>query len=228
MDCPRSCRQCKQEPRPCCPECGKPGHRNGWRLVKRQAKVTAAGVLEWVTGLWRPRALCPNPDCPVRSWTIYEEQGYPHRTFPPSVAVAAAAELLFRGEQAMVDVAARWGCSPWTLVRWLEWICGIVELAVLVRHCWACDPSGMPPPTYRARQVSAYDGPAWKARMALVGSLVLLFERFAQLLREQDVALEDGPGLGAFLRHQLDRFRRVSWLTKPSPPLLFDGLWSGG
>lgn len=228
MDCPRSCHQSKQEPRPCCPECRKPGWLNGWRLVKRQAKLTASGVLEWVTELWRRRALCPNPDCPVRSWTIYEEQGYPYRTFPPSVAVAAVAELLFRGEKAMADVTRHWGCSPWTVVRWLGWIGGLVECAALIKVIWAHDPSGMPPPIYRTRQDPNPVGPAWKSRLVLVGSLVLLFERFARLIREQDLPLEAGPGLGAFLRHQFDRFHRVSWLTKPSPPLLFDGLWSGG
>lgn len=201
---------------------------NGRRLVKRQAKLTRTWVLEWVVGLWRQRALCPNPECPVRSWTVYEEQGYPHRTFPPAVAVAAVAELLFHGEEAMVEVLAHWGCSPWTLVRWLEWIGGIVELLLLVKVCWASDPSGLPPPGYRARQDPEPSGPAWKSRMFLVENLVLLFERFARLLREQGVPLEEGPGLAAFLRLQFDRFRLVSWLTKPSPALLFDGPWSGG
>ncbi len=228
MDCLESRGQRKPEVRPCCPNCGKPGWLDGWRFVKLQAKVTLAGVLAWMAGMWRRRARCPNPDCPVRGWTVYEEQGYSHRTFPPAVAAAAVAELLFRGETALADVAKHWGCSRWTLVRWVEWIGGLVELAVLFKVCWTCDPSGMPPPAYRAQQDADSSGPAWASRMALAGSLILLFEKLARLLRDQGVPLEEGPGLGAFLRHQLDRFCRVSWLTKPSPPLLFDGLWPGG
>jgi hypothetical protein len=228
MDCLESRGQRKPELRPCCPNCAKPGWFDGWRFVKLQAKLTLAGVLVWVRGLWRRRARCPYPDCPVRSWTVYEDQGYPHRTFPPSVAAAAVTELLFRGAAALEGVAGHWGCCPGSLVRWLDWIGGIVGLAILIKVCWACYPSGMPPPTFRVRQDPEPAGPAWRSRMALAGSLVLLFERFARLLRDQGVPLAEGPGLAAFLRFQRDRFRLVSWLTKPSPPLVFDGLWSGG
>jgi hypothetical protein len=51
-----------------------------------------------------------------------------------------------------------------------------------------------------------------------------LLETLAQLLRIHGVALEPGPGLGVILRHQFERFRAVSWLTRASPPLRIPGV----
>jgi hypothetical protein len=56
--------------------------------------------------------------------------------------------------------------------------------------------------------------------------MLLLLEHFAGLLRTRFVALEAGPGLGALLRHQYERFRVVAWLTKSSPPLRI--VWGAG
>ena len=228
MDCRRSCRQSKQEPRPCCPQCRRQGWFNGRRFVKRQAKVAADGVLEWEVERWRQRACCPNPECPVRSWTVYGAQDYPHCTFPPSVAIAAVLELLERGMGALADVAQRWGCSRRTLLRWLGWLGGIVEATVLIKVCWANEPSGMPPPGCRPRHDPDPSVSAWKARKALVESLLLLFKRLVGLMRDQGLPFEEGAGLAGFLRYQFDQFRLVSWISKLSPPLLFDGLGPGG
>ena len=229
MDCAHGHAGCKQELRPPpCPHCGGPRWWDGAHTCKWLAFLTGSGGLEWVEGQVRRRARCFNPECDHRSSTLYEDQAYPHRRFSPAVAIAAVTELLWRGGQALAEVAKHWNCSTWTLVRWLEWIGGIIEFALLLKVCLACDPSGIPPPAYRVRQEPVPPGPAWMSRMAPVESLILMFELLARLLRDQGVALEEGPGLGAFLRYQLDRFRLVSWLTKPSPRLLFDWLWPGG
>ena len=53
--------------------------------------------------------------------------------------------------------------------------------------------------------------------MATPGLVLLLLECLARLLRVQGVPLEAGPGLGAILRHQFERFRAVSWLTRGLP-----------
>jgi hypothetical protein len=199
--------------------------------VKRQAKVTQDGNPDWIVWFWRLRARCLNPDCCLRSWTIYEEQGYPHRTFPPAVVAAAVAEFLAGGEASLAAVAEHWGCSIRTLARWVGWICGLTTVAVLAQVCWRMDPSGMPPPGGRATQdpVPPAAGVAlWRSQLAMVESLVALFEFLARLGRDQGSPLERGPGLGAILRHQFDRFRRLSWLTIPSPPLHFYGLGPDG
>ena len=231
MDCAASCAQRKQEPAPPCPLCRLSGCRDGRRRVKRQAKVGQDGNLDWVVWFWRPRARCLNPDCRMRSWTVYEEQAYPHRTFPPAVVAAAMAEFLVGGEASLAVVAEHWGCSVRTLARWVGWICGLMTVAELIRECWLQDPSGMPPPTGRAGQDP--DPPAlgvalWRSQLTLVEGLVALFEHLARLCRDQGDLLERGPGLGALLRHQFDRFRRVCWLTIQSPPLLFYGLHPDG
>jgi hypothetical protein len=230
MDCAPSRAQCKQEPAPICPLCLLPGCWNGWRYVKRQAKVALKGSLEWAEGFWRPRVRCSTPGCPMPSWTLYEEQGYPHRTFPPAVVAAAMAEFLVGGVPSMAAVAEHWGCSMRTLARWVRWISGLTTVAELALVCWRQDPSGMPPPVARTGQTP--DPPVagvalWRSQLALVESLVVQFEWLARLCRDQGVPLERGPGLGGLLRHQLDRFRRVCWLTRPSPPLHFDGLDPG-
>jgi hypothetical protein len=227
MDCAPTRAQRKQEPAPPCPLCHCPGCGDGSRLLKRQAKVAPDGTLEWVEGIWRPRFRCCNPDCPMRSWTGYEEQGYPHRTFPPAVAAAAVAEFVVGGELSLAAVAEHWGCSMRTLTRWVGWLCGLMTTAELMRVCWAQDPSGMPPPLARADQDQAPPeaGVAlWRSQLALAKSLAALFEWLARLCRKRGVPLEKGPGLGALLRHQFDRFRRVCWMIRSSPPLHFDGL----
>ena len=231
MDCAPTRAQCKEETAPLCPLCHCPGCWDGWRFVKRQAKVASDGSLEWVEGFWRPRARCRTRGCPMRSWTILEEQGYPHRTFPPAVAAAAIAEFVICGEVSLAAVAEHWGCSIRTVTRWVGWICGLMTAIELTRVCWAQDPSGMPPPFGGADQdpVPPETGVAlWRSQLALVESLATLFEWLARLCREQGVPLEDGPGLGALLRHQFDRFRRVCWMIRSSPPLHFDGLSPDG
>ena len=231
MDCAPSRTQRKQEPAPPCPLCLLSGCWDGRRLVKRQAKVAQDGRLGWVVCFWRPRARCLNPDCSMRSWTLYEEQGYPYRTFPPAVATAAMAEFLAGGEDSLAAVAEHWGCSMRTLARWVGWIGGLTTLEELTQLCWFQDTSGMPPP---AGRIDQDPGPPaarvalWRSQLAFVESVVALFEFLARLCRDQGVPLERGPGLGALLRHQFDRFRRVCWLIRSSPTLHFYGLHADG
>ena len=68
----------------------------------------------------------------------------------------------------------------------------------------------------------------WRSRLTVVGSLITLFEWLARLCRDQGVPLERGPGLGALLRHQFDRFRRVCLLIGSYPALHFYGLRPDG
>lgn len=234
MDCPPTSAARKQEPRPICPTCHLGGWWIGGRRIKWQAKLAPSGAPIVVEGLWRRRARCPHAECPMDTWTLYEEQGYPHRSYPPSVAIAAVGMLLACQApwRALEGVSQHWGCCPRTLLRWVGWIGGLVEMAVLTRVCWAWDPSGIPPPTYKPRQGTKSAGtPGRAVRPSLivqVGTLVLLFEHLARLMRDRGVPLEFGPGLGAFLRLQLDRFRLVAWLTKPYPGLRLDPFWPGG
>jgi len=231
MDCLRGRAGCKQEVRPPpCGLCSGPRWWDGWRRVKWQATLTPNG-LTWVEGPRRAR--CCDPECDARSSTLYEAQAYPWRTFTPAVAVAAVLELLSIEGATVVSVAQVWQCDPRTLSRWLGWIGWLAELAVLFKVCWLHDSSGMPPPVFQLRRKDldppkSTIGPTWKDRATRIGSLVLLFEWLARLHRDHGILLEEGPGLSALLRRQFDRYLLVSPLTKRSPPMQTQVLWSGG
>ena len=201
--------------------------------MKRQATLSPEGDLCWAEAVWRRRARCFNPDCKCRSSAFYEPQAYPHRTYSPAVAVAAVLELLSVEGATPASVARQWHCDPRTLGRWMKWIGWLVEVAVLFKLCWLQDPTGLPPPRYQPRRKDLDRSgettlPTWKGRTNLVGSLILLCEWLARLHRDQGVVLEWGPGLSSLLRHQFDRFRLVSLLTKTSPPMRTQALWAGG
>jgi hypothetical protein len=196
---------CKQELRPPpCPVCGVPGWWNGWVLVA-QMVVGQGGAVERVMDVPRHRARCRVPDCPCGSWTIYEAGGYPRRSFTLAVAAAAIAELALAASATLTSVARHWQCDRRTVVRWRTWVAGIAAPATLTRLCSQLDPDGLPAPT--------------PIGLATPGLVLLLLECLARLLRAQGVPLEAGPGLGAILRHQFERFRAVSWLTRASPAL---------
>ena len=205
---------CKQELRPPpCPVCGVVGWWNGQCLVA-QMVVGAAGTVERIEDLPRRRARCKEPDCPCGSWTIYEAGGYPRRSFTLAVAAAAIAELTFAVSATLTSVARHWQCDRRTVARWQRWAAGTAEPAALAQLCSSLDPDGLPAPDPEG--------------ITRPGRVILLLECLARLLRTQGVALEPGPGLGAILRHQFERFRVVSWLTRASPALRVDGALAGG
>jgi hypothetical protein len=205
MDFPPSSDGCKQELRPPpCPVCGGIGWWNGWVFVA-QMVVGEAGTVERVPDQPRHRARCKAPECSCGSWTIYEAGGYPHRTFTLAVAVAAIAELAIAANATLTSVARHWQCDRRTVARWQGWVAGTAEPAALAQLCSSLDPDGLPAPKPEG--------------MATPGLVLLLLECLARLLRSQGVPLEAGPGLGAILRHQFERFRAVSWLTRASPAL---------
>jgi hypothetical protein len=176
--------------------------------------VGAAGTVERLDDLPRRRVRCKEPGCPCGSWTIYEAGGYPRRSFTLAVAAAAIAELAFAGCATLTSVARHWQCDRRTVARWQRWVAGTAEPAALAQFCSSLDPDGLPAPDPEGITRS--------------GCVLLLLECLARLLRTQGVALEPGPGLGAILRHQFERFRVVSWLTRSSPALRVDGALAGG
>jgi hypothetical protein len=171
--------------------------------------VGVLGIILRLDDLRRHRARCKDPKCPCGSWTIYEAGGYPHRSFTLAVAAAATAELVFDAQATLSSVAGHWGCDRRTVGRWRAWVAGLAAPAALARACSSLDSDGLPAPA--------------PVGIAPPGLLLLLLECLARRLREQGVPLEPGPGLGALLRHQFERFRSVSWLTRASPPLRVEG-----
>lgn len=213
MDFHSSAAECKVQPSPCL-VCGKPSWRNGDRVVAQVWLNADGGVSR--KEVVRRRVRCSDRTCTGGSWTIYEPQGYPHRSFTPAVTASAVAELAASPGATLTSVARRCGCDRRTVGRWVRWIRGLGEPQALSGICARIDPSGLPPPASAGLE-----------RFAQPGLLVLLLEHLARLLRNHGVPLEHGPGLAAILRHQFDRFRTVFWLTRASPPLHVEGAWAG-
>ena len=181
--------------------------------------LDAVGIVVRVVDRVRLRVRCPDPCCEGRSWTLYEPQGYPYRTFTPAVAASAVAELAVDPEATLTSVAQRCQCDRRTAGRWLHWTERLMGPDALTRLCARLDPSGLLPPG--TSSLLGLGG------IALAGFLVLLLEHLARLLRNRGVALETGPGLAVILRSQFERFRGVSFLTRASPPLRVEPGWAG-
>jgi len=130
-----------------------------------------------------------------------------------AVAALGLAALATELGSTLTSVARHCQCDPRTVGRWRLWVGGLCAPAALSRMCSRLEPDGFPPPQPKD--------------LPLAGFLVLLLEHLARLLRDQGVPLEPGPGLAAILRHQFDRFRAVSWLTRASPPLQVEGAIAG-
>lgn len=209
MDVPSPPRKCKYPDRPePCRHCGTSASWDGGREVA-QVVVDADGAVRWVPGIHRRRACCPNPDCPVKSWTVYETGAYPHRTFTLAVTASGIAQVAADDEATPEAVAHAHQCDRRTVGRWIAWVARLWPTVEIVRACARLDPSGMPPPP----------PPRLETARLCAGWMLLLLDHLVRLLRERGVVLETGAGLIALVRHQFVRFGVVLWLTRPSPPL---------
>lgn len=171
--------------------------------------VGADGDVRWVPGIWRRRACCPNPDCPAKSWTVYEAGAYPHRTFTLAVTASGIAQLAGDDEATPEAVAHAHQCDRRTVGRWIAWVARLCVTVEIVRACARLDPTGMPPPPPPRRETPR----------VCAGWVLLLLDHLVRLLRERGAVREAGAGLVAIVRHQFVRFAVVLWLTRPSPPL---------
>jgi len=209
MDVPSAKKKRKYDDRPDpCRRCGMPTWWDGGRVVA-QVVLGALGGVEWVADIRRGRAYCPNPDCPVKSWTVYEAGGYPHRTFTLAVTASGVVQLAADDATAPGAVAHAHQCDRRTVGRWVAWVVRLCATVEVVRACARLDPTGLPPPPPPRRET---------ARLC-AGWVLLLLDHFVRLLRERGVALEPGAGLVAIVRQQFVRFGVVLWLTRQSPPL---------
>jgi hypothetical protein len=212
MDVPSPPRKRKYDDRPDpCRRCGTPACWDGGRDVA-QVVFDADGEVRWVPGIRRGRACCPNPDCPVKSWTVYEPGGYPHRTFTLAVTASGVAQLAADDAATPGVVAHAHQCDRRTVGRWVRWVVRLCAAVQVVRACARLDPTGLPPPPPPRRET---------ARVC-AGWVLLLLDHLVALLRERGVTLEPGGGLVAIVRQQFVRFGVVLWLTRPSPPLHFE------
>jgi hypothetical protein len=167
------------------------------------------GSVEHCPEVMRRRARCSLKSCPVGSWTVYEESGYPHRVFQLDVVVCAVCMVALGGTTLTASGAAHL-CSRDTVRRWLRWVCGLAEPRDIEGLCARLDPDGM------VSQPLLRDG----GRAAKV---LWLLERLAELLTQRGVPVRRrGSGLARVVGYIFERFRQVLYLTKSSPPLRAD------
>jgi len=157
----------------------------------------------------RRRACCPAKDCPWRSWTVYEEDTYPHRVFALDLVVLAVSAVVL-ARATLTAAGQAYGCSRDTVRRWVSWVAGLAEPAELLRECTRLEPRGLP-------------GGLAVAGLPRAAAVLHLLDRLADLLADRGVRLRPRcSGLARILADQLERLGAVFWLTKPSPPLRGD------
>lgn len=192
---------------PRCPDCSGPAWWDGTRLVG-ECRKSDNGV-EYRADQVRRRTRCPSKGCPRRSWTVYEDDSYPHRVFALDLVVSAVGAVVLGRATLTAAAKAHW-CSRDSIRRWAAWVARLAEPAELMRACTRLESRGLPGGL----------GLAGRPRAAAV---LHLLDRLADLLADRGVRLRSlCSGLARILADQLERLGAVFLLTKPSPPLRAD------
>lgn len=192
---------------PACRGCGLPAWWNGSRLVS--VVRARRGVVEFLTNIVRRRARCSSKTCSAGSWTVYDEDSYPHRVFRLLVLVSAVSAVVV-GKATLTAAAEAHQCSRRTVGRWKRWVGELAEPKELMRACTRLEADGLP-------------GALVSAEMGRPAAVVHLLDRLADLLTERGVRFRQFRcGLVRILADQLIRFGKVFYITKLSPRLRAD------
>ena len=204
-----------------CPGCRHPGRVKDRRVVVQIKPDGHGGAVRLL--VLRLRLQCWTPGCDhwKKSWTTYEEGGYPRRRFTLSLAVAAVAALEEDAEGSLSSVARRLRCNRRTVGRLVRWVGAIGTVKSIEEKCTQVEPTTIIPTAPRPFAPPSPPRPPFALEvLALAGHLARCLEHLASLLRGRGVALEHGPGLAALLRCQFDRWGEVLYLTSRAPPQL--------
>lgn len=193
---------------PHCVGCGAVAWWNGSRTVSAVRQL--GEQVSYVAEIVRRRARCSLwKSCGLRSWTVYEEDSYPHRVFGMAVVACTVSAVVFANATHGAAALAH-QCSRRTVGRWKRWVSELADPDELERMCTRLEGRGLP-------------GALARSATARAGRVLHLLERLVELLSERGVDLpEVSCVLGRVLRHQLERFGEVFYLTKPSPALRAD------
>lgn len=111
-----------------CPVCGARVWWDGFS--QRTASVRRGGKTVHVDGIRCHRARCADSGCKYR-WCLFPPGLGPRRHFQACVVTDAVQEYLFSEDASQASTAERHGCSRRTLGRWLSWLAGLAEPAVI-------------------------------------------------------------------------------------------------
>jgi transposase-like protein len=190
---------------------------DGWRVV-HAVILKDSWCLRFDDGLPLQRASCAICD---HSWTLCPPWLYPHRSFEPDVAEAAALAYLIDPAATYAATAEAFGCAPSTVWRWVGWTAELAEPASVIAATARIDPA-TPAADLVPREVPQ-DHP--KARSvarhrALLRALQLLVA-LAFFARVQVHPPDDPSALRFWLVARFRAFGQLALLTRPgfSPPL---------
>lgn len=200
--------KCKYLERPpVCHRCGQPSWWNGTRTVSSVRKENK--LANHVTNIIRKRACCPSPNCPVKSWTVYEEDAYPHRTFNLLIVISAVS-MVALGKLTLNKAAKIHLCSRDSVQRWIKWVANLADPKELLRICTKLAIDGNP-------------GGLLLEKNSQAGNVLHLLDRLAETISDRGLSLPKiNSGLVSILKDQLSRFGEIFYLTKSSPPLRVD------
>lgn len=194
---------------PSCSCCNSDSYWYGSRTVS--AVIMQDEEAHFSGEIVRKRAFCPNKECPIKSWTIYEQNSYPHRTFSLQVVVYAVIWVVLK-KMSLTEAAKKYQCSRTSIRRWKKWIEGLCDPNALIRACTLLHPDGMP-------------GSTLLKNNPLSAKVLHLFDQLTHLFEVRAVKMPRGTfGLIRILHHQLMRNGDIYYLTKPSPPMSADFL----
>jgi len=191
-----------------CRSCGAAAWWNGSRRVSVVRKL--GEQVEYVAEVVRRRVRCSLwKSCALRSWTVYEQDSYPHRVFGLIVVVSAVSAVVF-GKATHAAAALAHQCSRRTVGRWKRWISELADPQQLQRACTRLQDDGLP-------------GGLAVAGVLRAAGVLHLIDRLVELLVARGVRLPElGCPVARLLKHQLAGFGAVFYLTKSSPPLRAD------
>lgn len=191
-----------------CRRCGAAAWWNGSRRVSIVRKL--GEQIEYVAEVVRRRVRCSLwKSCALRSWTVYEQDAYPHRVFGLMVVVSAVSVVVFaNATHAAAGLAHQ--CSRRTVGRWQRWISELADPEQLQRACTRLQEDGVP-------------GGLAVSGVPRAARVLHLLDRLVELLVARGVHLPElACSVARLLKHQLESFGEVFYLTKSSPPLRAD------
>lgn len=191
-----------------CRRCGGAAWWNGSRKVSVVRKL--GEQIEHVAEVVRRRVRCSLwKSCPLRSWTVYEQDAYPHRVFGLMVVVSAVSVVVW-GNATHTAAGLAHQCSRRTVGRWKRWISELADPQQLQRACTRLQEDGVP-------------GGLAGAGVPRAARVLHLLDRLVDLLVVRGVHLPElACPVARVLKHQLESFGDVFYLTKSSPPLRAD------
>jgi hypothetical protein len=191
-----------------CRSCGAAAWWNGSRRVSVVRKL--GEQIEYVAEVVRRRVRCSLwKRCRLRSWTVYEQDAYPHRVFGLMVVVSAVSAVVF-GHATHAAAGLAHQCSRRTVGRWKRWISELADPEQWQRACSRLQADGLP-------------GGLAGSGVSRAARVLHRLDRLVDLLVERGVQLPTlACPVARLLTHQLAGFGDVFYLTKSSPPLRAD------